>query len=165
MSCMAAAGQPSGHHVHALVVEAHPIDHRLVFDQTKKSWLGIARLRARRNRAHLDEAEALRQQGIRHLGILVESGGKADGIGKIAAPQRDHEGGIVAPRLRRHQSGLQNGDAESCARPRRETAEPTARQCDNNQTRDQSSAKETVDAVGAERQMMHRQHGSEGSGP
>ena len=65
--------------------------------------LRIARLRPRRQRAHLDEAEAERQHLLGHLGILVEARGEPDRSREVEPgdrrPQRSAEsraGGAAA---------------------------------------------------------------------
>ena len=100
------AHQPSRHGIEALVVEAHPVDHRLVLGQAEQPWLRIAWLRARAiSRADLDQAEAPAQHGVRYLGILVEAGSEPDRIreGEIPEPHgqdRIVRHGLAGTRLR-----------------------------------------------------------------
>jgi len=71
-------GDPLRHRVRAVVVEAHAIDERALFGITEKPRSRIARLRPRRHRADLDEAEAERGEERHHQRVLVEAGGDAD---------------------------------------------------------------------------------------
>ena len=69
--------------VDAVVVEAEAVDHRLVLGQAEHARLRIARLRPRRDRADLDEAEAQRQQRVDVRAVLVQAGGQADRVGNV----------------------------------------------------------------------------------
>jgi hypothetical protein len=71
-------------HFDAFVVEAEAIDHRAMLRQAEHARLRITRLRLRRDRADLDEAESQRQQRIDMGAVLVEPGGEADRFGKSA---------------------------------------------------------------------------------
>ena len=71
-----AAGWPS-------IVEAHAVDDRAVLLEPEQARPRIARLRPRRERADLDEAEAQPEHLLRHLGILVEARGEPDGRREI----------------------------------------------------------------------------------
>ena len=66
--------------IDAVVVEAQAVDDRAVLRQPEHARLRIARLRLRRHRADLDEAEAQREQRIDVRAVLVEAGGQADRI-------------------------------------------------------------------------------------
>ena len=57
----------------AAVVEAHPIDDRLVFDQPEQPGPVVARLRQRRDRAHLDVAEPELPEAQHGVAVLVET--------------------------------------------------------------------------------------------
>src|SRR5207302_2931277 len=81
----ARAGDVLHERVDADVVEAETVDERLRLRQPEQARLRIARLRARRYRADLDEAEAQLRQRVDVLGVLVETRGEAHGIGKFEA--------------------------------------------------------------------------------
>src|SRR5690606_34686365 len=55
----------------AAIVEAHAVDGGAVLDQPEQPWPLVAGLRARGERADLDEAEAEAEQLSPGLGILV----------------------------------------------------------------------------------------------
>ncbi len=100
-----AAASPPGikaprHDSRAIIVEAHAVDDGLVFLQPEETRRRVAGLRLRRHRSHLDEAEALPQHGIRHLGILVEARRKAERIGKVEPHERLLQQRIAGPRGR-----------------------------------------------------------------
>ena len=63
--------------------------------QPEQAGARIARLRARRDGAGFDEAEAEPHQGRGGGGVLVEAGGEADRIGEAAAEDRLGEDGVV----------------------------------------------------------------------
>src|SRR5579885_1996416 len=73
--------------IHALVVEAEPVDDRALLGQAEHARPRITRLRPRRNRADLDEAEAHAVEGFDALAVLVEPGGEADAIAEFQAHQ------------------------------------------------------------------------------
>ena len=85
-----------------LVVEPHPVDHRLVLGEAEQAGPGIAGLGTRGERAHLDEAEAEAEHLAEGLGILVEAGGEPDrapaDVDDLARAALDHrlDGLIVA---------------------------------------------------------------------
>ena len=83
--------QPDPGRRHALIVEAHAVDHRLVLDEAEQPGPGIARLGTRRQRADLDEAEAEAEQLPEDLGVLVETGGEPDRIGEMDARHVDRQ--------------------------------------------------------------------------
>ena len=56
--------------------------------QAEQARLRIAGLRARRDRAAFDEAEAERREAVDVRGVLVEAGGEADAIGELRSPSR-----------------------------------------------------------------------------
>ena len=66
----------------AVVVEAEPVDQRAGLGDAEHARLRIARLRQRRHRADLDEAEAHRAEGVDAAAVLVEPGGQADAVRK-----------------------------------------------------------------------------------
>jgi hypothetical protein len=84
------------------VVEAEPVDQRVGVGQTPHSRLRVARLRQRRHRADLDEAEAERAEAVDAATVLVETGRQADAIRE---PQSGHRHRIIDARLadRAHQ--------------------------------------------------------------
>ena len=65
------------------IVEPHAIDERTVLRKTEQARLGIARLRARRKRADLDEGKAKTQQLARDLSVLIKAGGKTERMGEL----------------------------------------------------------------------------------
>ena len=71
--------------LHAPVVEAHPVDQRLVERQAEKPRPRIARLSLGRDGPHFGKTEAQRQQLVVYLGVLVESGGDADRVREFDA--------------------------------------------------------------------------------
>ena len=95
------AGRGGGH---AGAVEAETVDHRLILAQAEQAGPWIARLRLGRDGADLDETEARAQHRVDDTGVLVESGGKANGIGEIPSPHAAGEHGIVPRRRRRHEA-------------------------------------------------------------
>ena len=64
------------------IVEAEAVDHGAVADEPEDPGLRIARLRLRRQRAHLGETRTQTEHGAKCAGVLVESGGNADRIGE-----------------------------------------------------------------------------------
>ena len=83
--------------VDAGVVEAEPVDDRLVVLQAEHPRLRVARLRPRRGGAHFDEAEAERAERVEVVGVLVQPRGQADRVGK-AQPERFHRQVLRRPR-------------------------------------------------------------------
>ena len=71
------------------IVESHAVDHCLVLGEAEQAGAGIAALGPGRERAHLDRAEAQREQARNRLGILVQAGGQPDSIGKGQSSQLD----------------------------------------------------------------------------
>jgi hypothetical protein len=68
--------------IHTVVVETHAVDDALRSRQTKQARLGIARLRARCDRADLNETEPERGECIDIAAILVQSCRQSDRIGE-----------------------------------------------------------------------------------
>jgi len=68
---------------HAVVVEPHAIDDRLPVRNAKQAWLGISRLRARRDGTDFDEAEAQRCQRVDVLAVLVQPSSQTDRVAKV----------------------------------------------------------------------------------
>lgn len=77
------AGQTRGEGLQPLVVEAHAVDDGPVFGQAEQAWLGIARLRAGRDRAAFDGAETEPRQALQRLAVLVQTRGQTDRIGHL----------------------------------------------------------------------------------
>lgn len=75
--------------VDAVVVEAHAIDDAPHLGQAEHARAGVARLRARRDRADLEEAETEAGEAVDRLAVLVEPGGEADAVGKAQAHDLD----------------------------------------------------------------------------
>src|SRR5690606_32550006 len=90
-----------------LIVETEAVDHRLIFGQPEDTRLGIARLRQRRDRADLGEAEAEPEQSVRHFGVLVIAGRHAERIGEVEPAQRDTKPRVTASRRRAAEAGAQ----------------------------------------------------------
>ncbi len=119
--------EPCAHGLEALVVEAEPVDERAILGQTEQSRLGIAGLRARRDGAGLDEAEAEPQHGVGHLGILVEAGSEPDRIRELPSPERDPEARRIRLGHVRRDPRAKRLDARAMRRLRRQQAQQ--RQC------------------------------------
>ncbi len=75
-----------------LVVEAEPVDERAGGGQAEHARLRVARLRQRRHRADLDEAEAHRAQAVDGAAVLVEPGGEADAVREAQPGERRRVG-------------------------------------------------------------------------
>ena len=69
--------------VDAVVVETHAVDDALGLGQTEHARFGVARLRARRDGADLDAAEAPEGEPVNGVAVLVEAGGEADAVGEV----------------------------------------------------------------------------------
>ena len=70
----------------ALVVESEPVDQRFGLGKAEQPRPRIAGLRARRDGAAFDEAEAERGEPVDVRGVLVEAGGEADAIRETRVP-------------------------------------------------------------------------------
>src|SRR5699024_7775802 len=77
--------------------EAHAVDERPVVDEPEEPRPVVARLRARRDRADLDVAEAERAEARDHRRVLVEARRDAEGRRALAAERARRE-----PRIRPH---------------------------------------------------------------
>ena len=75
-------GQAAKRRFMTFIVEAKPVDHRVVLNKAENPRLRIARLGQRRERAYFGEAEAEVQQRIGHFGIFVIARGHAERIRK-----------------------------------------------------------------------------------
>src|SRR5690606_3468686 len=64
---------------------AHAAADGLGLGQPEQARLGVARLRARRDGAELDEAEAEAPKGVDGIAVLVQTGGQADRVGEFQA--------------------------------------------------------------------------------
>ncbi len=104
--------KPSADHPGTVVVEAHPVDDRLVGGQPEEARARIPRLWPRRHRAHLDEAEAEAEQRIDRLPVLVETGGETDRVGQAKTTDRGLKAWMGDPGRRRHQTRAQGADGE-----------------------------------------------------
>ena len=145
----------------AVIVEAEPIDQRLIARQAKQARARIARLRPRRQRADLDKAEAGAEQPARRLGVLVEARRHAERIGEGQAEGRDAQGAgrIAARRRPRAARRRWRRDAPSRAPASAETAAPARRaraSC--------VKISEDMAPVGAERQRARPAHGRKRQG-
>jgi hypothetical protein len=111
-----ARGQPFRGGRMPLIVEAEPVDHRLVLAQPEDARSGVSGLRQRRYRADFCKAEAEPQQRVGHLGVLVEACRHAEWIGE--GQSRD---GGCKPRIgfrpsRQRQAGFQRRDRQAVGR-------------------------------------------------
>ena len=79
--------------VDAVVVETHPVDDALDLGQPEHARLGVARLRARGDRADFDEAAAHAGEAVDGFAVLVEAGGEADAVGELQPHHLDRRGG------------------------------------------------------------------------
>ena len=57
----------------AFTIEAHAIDHGVIFFQAKQAGLWVARLGLGRDGAHLDKAKALGQHGSKNAGVFIKA--------------------------------------------------------------------------------------------
>src|SRR5690606_36830662 len=71
--------------LHALVVEAHPVDDCARTGQAEHAWSRIAWLRARRDGADFEETEAQGCQRIDVAAVLVQAGSQSNRIGEAQA--------------------------------------------------------------------------------
>ena len=65
------------------IVESQAVDHRAVFVKPEDARLGISRLRFRRHATKFGKTESEAQNFVDNLGMLVETGGEADGVLKL----------------------------------------------------------------------------------
>ena len=79
--------QPRGDRLRAVVVEAHPVDHRLLARIAEDPRPRVARLGQRGHRPDLDVPEAERRRCGPRTRVLVEARGEADRVGKVE-PER-----------------------------------------------------------------------------
>ena len=75
-------------HIGAIIIEAEPVDQRLLFWVTKNARPRISRLRFGGHGADLDEAKPERLPGGNCHAVLVEAGGKTDGIREAQPEER-----------------------------------------------------------------------------
>ncbi|MNL14617.1 hypothetical protein D3C87_1355660 [compost metagenome] len=93
----AALGLPArrlhvGHEgIHAAIVEAHAVDQRIGLRQPEHARTRVAGLGARRDRAHLDKAEAERGKTVDVRAVLVETGRQPHGVREAHA----HDGARI----------------------------------------------------------------------
>ena len=78
-----AFGEAGVNRIVALTVEAEPVDEGVILGRTEQARARIATLRPRRDAADLDESEAEAKCAVRHLAVLVEACGEADGVGEV----------------------------------------------------------------------------------
>ena len=98
--------------VQTFAVKSQAVDDRAVLFQPEQARLGVARLRARRHRAHLDKSETKTEHRVRHLGVFVEARRQPDRIGKAPPPQLDAQRGRVGRGCTRgHQAQGQDAGA------------------------------------------------------
>ena len=87
----ATGGKPHMHRSRTAIIEAQPIDDRLVGLEAKQARSRVAGLGLRRDRSDLYETEAEPKQRVRNFRILVKTGRKADGIRKLESERTDGE--------------------------------------------------------------------------
>ena len=97
------------------IVEAHPVDDRLVRDQPEQSRLRISRLRSRSDRPDLHKAKAQPAQRIDRVPLLVQPGGQAHPVRKL---QPHH--------LHRRREGIRRKDQPQRPAPLRQTQQAQA---------------------------------------
>src|SRR5690606_37016872 len=68
--------------IDAVIVEAHAVDDALHLGQPEHAWARVPWLRAGRDGADLEEAEAEPGESVDRLAVLVEAGGQPDAVGK-----------------------------------------------------------------------------------
>jgi hypothetical protein len=83
--------------------EAQSVDQPLFHRQPEYARARIPRLRARRDCAQLHEAKAEFWPDGHPLGVLVETGGKSNRVGKSQAEKLLLQRGKIAPRKRFHE--------------------------------------------------------------
>ncbi len=101
-------GEPLERRGGARIVEAEAVDHALVRFEPEQARPRITGLRQRGERTDLDKAETEPQQRVRHLGVLVETGGEPNRIGEIQPEGADGQFARVGrrPRQRHIAQGL-----------------------------------------------------------
>src|ERR1700722_13324113 len=87
--------------LHPFARKAEPVDQRAALGNAPQARRFISRLRTRRNRTQLGEAEAECLPSANRDSILVHPGRESNRIVKIRAPQLDSELGPVARRRKR----------------------------------------------------------------
>ena len=65
------------------IVKAHAVDNGLSFRQAKNTWLWIAWLRARRDRADLNKAKTQLGETIDGCAVFIQTGSQTDRVWKI----------------------------------------------------------------------------------
>src|SRR6185503_14002797 len=100
----------------AMTGKAHAIDDAAILGKPEQARPRIAVLRPGRDAADLDQAKAQPEQGIRHLGILVEAGGEADRIGERPAPDLDRERWRIGFTVAWDEAAFQAADSKAVRR-------------------------------------------------
>ena len=109
-------GQPAGHHLGAVVVEAHPVDDRAVGRQPGQPRLRVAGLRLTGDGADLDEPEAHVGQRVDADGVLVEARRETEQAREVAAPSPASSGPALDPADRVRRRSRVTGCAARIAR-------------------------------------------------
>ena len=89
------AAQVLDHALQSAVGQPCALDDGAVFGQAEDARARVARLRARRDRAHLDESEAEGRELAERLAVAVEAGGQPDGVAEPDAEDLAFEGGVL----------------------------------------------------------------------
>lgn len=105
--------QPAKRCIVAFIVEAKPVDHRIVLDKSKNSRFGIAGLCQWRERSDFGKAKTEPEQGIWHLGIFVKSCSHTKWIREAQAGDSDTQRRIVVGYTCGHEACLQCFDRET----------------------------------------------------
>ena len=94
------------------LLKPHPVDDGAVLRQPEQARTRIARLRQRRHRAGLHEAEAETRQRAHHPGVLVEAGGDADRVGEAQPHRLDRQRRVAGAVVMAAEAEQQPGDGE-----------------------------------------------------
>ena len=80
-----------GGRIRARVVESHAVAQASVLHEAPQAWRLVARLRARRRGADLDEGVAQGAHTQDCFGVLVHAGGQAEARGQLAVTQHERD--------------------------------------------------------------------------
>ena len=136
-------GQPRADRVHAVIVEAEPVDDRPVLRKPEQARLRVAGLGPGGGGADLEEAEARPHQGGQRDGVLVVARRQSHRIGQRHPGERDPQPLIRGRTGHRHEPGPEKGErgavralgVQPVQRPEREAlgdadqAKPSGKRC------------------------------------